>query len=155
MTKEEKIQLLRKHMYSDSLSCRLFCNNAEVYRLYRTERGYKTSLYCFNDGDEDSTSYACFLNNVRNKEDLVMGLTELRPFADDALEVARRMTDSDFVSFKLALICERQGKGGKISDTERIIVLPDQILRAMVIAQKVAAPVGAVLVQMLKIELDV
>ena len=151
MTKKEKMRLLRKHTRHDLLSCRLFYENPEYYQPVPDCRFEIDSL----DDEQSGYSYVYFLNNVQNKEDLILGLTELRPFADDALEVARQMTDFDFVNFKLALVHERQGENSKMSAAHRIIVLPAKILQAMIIADKAVAPVGSALVRILETELEV
>lgn len=151
MTKKEKMRLLRKHTGSDSLSRRLFYKRTDYYQPNFSDT-WKMGI---DNLDDECGSYKDFLDNVQNKEDLVLGLTELRPFADDALKVAIQMTDFDFINFKLALVCERQGKDSKMSTAYRTIVLPARILQAMIIADKARAPVGSVLVRILKRELGV
>jgi len=58
--------------------------------------------------DFEITDYNRFLDTVETLEDLIEGLAELSPFADDALDVAESMTANDFTIFKLALIHERK-----------------------------------------------
>lgn len=153
MTKKEKMRLLRRHIYHDSLSCRLFYKDPG-YEYYQSNPECKFEIDSLDDG-QSGYSYVFFLDNVGNKEDLVLGLTELRPFADDALEIARDMTDQDFADFKRKLALERRGEDSAMSTAHRIIVLPSQIFRAMMMADKARAPVGTALVRMLEVELGV
>ena len=58
--------------------------------------------------DFQSDSYKYFLDNVKSLTDLVEGLRQLSPFADDALAVAEKMNEKDFTKFKQALSGERR-----------------------------------------------
>ena len=149
MTKKEKLKLLNAHKRQSTLTVRLFTTHPGTSQHFPD---WKMDIYNL---DDEIASYTCFLDNVKNKEDLIQGLTELKPFADDALEVACKMSDDDFITFKRELISERQGKSSNMPPAYLALVLPDKIMQAIILAQKAAAPLGAALIRILEVELGV
>ena len=127
--------------------------DAEEWQLSRRLFG-KDAGYDINDLEE--ASYVYFLDHVQSHDDLIAGLRELSPLADDALEVAERMSNRDFSKFKLALARERechgQGEESAFPAKYRILVLPRRFIQGSVLAEQFAAPLGAVLVRMLELE---
>lgn len=106
-------------------------------------------------GLDEMSQYVSFLDKVNPLEDLVRGLAELSPFADDALVVAKSMTEGDFCTFKLALPFERRGDESKMPERFGSILLPDRFIPAIFLSEKAGAPLGATLVRILEVELGV
>ncbi len=104
-------------------------------------------------GLDEMSQYVSFLDKVSSLEDLVRGLTELSPFADDALVVVKSMGESDFCTFKLALPSEHRGDERKLPERFGNILLPDRFIQAIILSEKAGAPLGATLVRILEGEL--
>lgn len=109
--------------------------------------------------DFEFSSYIYFLDQAKSVNDLIEGLRELSPFADDALAVAEHMSEQDFIDFKLALIKERQAV--KQEELESCmprrfgpLVLPKRILDVQLrgIPEKFRVPLGTALVRVLEIK---
>ncbi len=94
------------------IQCReLFGRNTEAEQS-SDESHTPGDIYCL-------TLWHCthFLDEVKSVADLTEGLFQLSPFAEDALEVALCMSETDFIEFKLALVQERKaarGEGGSM-----------------------------------------
>ncbi len=104
-------------------------------------------LELFDFREED---YAFFLDNVRLLADLIRGLRALSPFADDALDVAESMTESDFVDFKLAIAYERaqaEKQGSRMPEQFLSLTIPLQFLLASSVAEKYQVDLGVALLQ--------
>ncbi len=99
-------------------------------------------------------NYTYFLDNVRSLQDLLKGLEELSPFADDALDVARSMTERDFCDFKLALAHERWQGESRMPERFFHLLIPDKFIAGQPIAEKFEAPLGAVLIRIMEIEAE-
>ncbi len=107
------------------------------------------------DSLDDMSQYVRFLDSVTTREELVEGLRELSPFADDALAAAERMTPEEFSDFKMRLSLERKGEDSEMPLAFTPILLPDRFLPAISLAQKAAAPLGTTLVRLLEHELGI
>ena len=83
-----------------------------IYDAYEPYCLSKRLFQCNEPGNElidfELSDYTRFLDKVSSLRDLVEGLYELSPFADDALDMAESMNDLDFSVFKLALVNERK-----------------------------------------------
>lgn len=97
-------------------------------------------------------NYTYFLDNVTCCEDLVEGLKQLSPFADDALLIAQGMSKQKFNKFKHTLIKERRGEESNASKNFRIITMPKRFLPATLLADKFQVPLGTALIQLLETE---
>ena len=104
---------------------------------------------------DEMSQYVHFIDNIRSRNELIRGFKALSPFADDALAVAKGMTEQDFWSFKLALPSERRGEGGKMPECFGTLLLPDRFLGAISLAEKAATPLGTALVRILETELGI
>ena len=151
MNKKDMRRLLHKHIRHDSLSTRLFTEHSERYYSDEKLRDRKIAIWNL---DDEVASYKWFLDNASSLDDLILGLTELCPFADDALAVAQQMSEDDFVDFKLCLVAERRGEDSSMSEAYRTIVLPEKILQGMLLAEKTKVPLGAALVRIFETEIE-
>lgn len=136
---------------------RTFINKGLSTSLFRNKewtKGARIDIHSFGDGSDVEGSYIYFLDNVSSLEELNQGLEELSPFADDALEVTKSMSERDFCDFKLALPAERDGKDGHMPEQFVSLLLPTRLLKAMFLSQKAAAPLGTTLIRMLEVELE-
>ncbi len=104
--------------------------------------------------DFELFNYTYFLDNVKSLEDLLKGLEELSPFADDALEVAELMTERDFCDFKLALVHERKREESYMPERFFCLLIPDRIFAAQPIAEMFKVPLGAALIRIVEIEAE-
>lgn len=102
--------------------------------------------------DFEIFNYNYLLDNSKTLKDLLAGLVELSPLADDALEIAKYMTSKDFYDFKLALIYERKLCKGEengeslISEKYSVLLIPRLFMYAFFIAEKFEVPLGAALI---------
>ena len=108
--------------------------------------------------DFEAENYVYFLDHIRSLGDLLRGLSELSPLADDALDVAERMDEQGFLEFKIALAHERGLKarvecGSKISPRYDHLLIPELFLAAIPVAEQCEAPLGAALVRMMTLRL--
>jgi hypothetical protein len=124
-------------------------------------RGWSVSKELFGDTgcdihDFESYNYVYFLDNVNSLEDLVKGLTELSPLFDEALIVARKMTENDFFDFKLQLAHERKIVKSEIYEESKLqrkyfpIVLPSIFISAHLITEKYEVPLGVALIRIVR-----
>jgi len=118
---------------------------------------FRPSRYPWRDihNFDEMSQYVYFLDTAGSQEELIEGLTELSPFADDALAVAQGMTNLDFAIFKLALLFERRGEGNKMPKQFASILLPDRFVPAILLAEKARTPLGTALVRILEVELEI
>lgn len=109
-------------------------------------------MYCFT-----LWHYTHFLDEVKSIADLIEGLFQLSPFADDALEVALGMSESDFIEFKLELVQGRKAarEGGESVMLERYyaLLLPNRFPMAIVLADKARVSLGVALIRLMETEL--
>ncbi len=107
--------------------------------------------------DFEITDFGRFLDTVQTLGDLIEGLAELSPFADDALSVAESMTSDDFVTFKLALIHERKivsGEEDLVSNMPKqfvILLLPAQFMEAFFIAEQFQVSLSVAMIRNLEV----
>ena len=104
--------------------------------------------------DFELFNYAYFLDNAKSLEDLVRGLEELSPLADDALDIARTMTERDFCDFKLALVHERKQEESRMPEKFVRLLLPDNFMIGQPMAEKFEVPLGAAVIRLIEIEKD-
>ena len=126
-------------------------------KLMGTPRGVSREL--FGDvgcdiNDFELFNYVYFLDNVKSLRDLLKGLEELSPLADDALEVAKLMTEQDFWNFKRTLVYERKQKESRMLQKFFHLLIPDRFLAGQQIAKKARVPLGAVLIRIMEWEAE-
>jgi hypothetical protein len=103
--------------------------------------------------------YNRFLDDVRSRSDLVEGLEALSPFADDALDIALRMSEEEFIGFKLALahergIASREEFGTQLKPRYFQLVVPTLFAEATLVAEEWAVPLGVVLIRLMDRKMD-
>lgn len=138
----------------------------DVEEEYETAGQWRVSPKLFGDVgvniyDFQAYNYVYFIDHVTSKEELVRGLRELSPLADDALEIAERMDDLAFVQFKLALKRERSSveRDGRSSMPLRlplrygVLLIPKRFFEALPLSEKYEVPLGAVLIRIMEKEL--
>lgn len=97
--------------------------------------------------------YIYFLDHVETVSDLVRGLEELSPFADDALEIAEWMSREEFEEFQKVVPAHHQAvrEGNEpteeLSDRFTLILLPEQFFSALSIAESAAVSLGVALIR--------
>jgi len=101
--------------------------------------------------DFEAYNYIYFLDNVKSIEDLLEGLCQLSPLADDALEVAEHMDQQDFYEFKLALAYERR-QDSKLPNKYSALVIPNWFIYAIPVTDKCKIPLGAALIRVIESE---
>lgn len=109
--------------------------------------------------------YKYFLDNVKSLTDLVEGLRQLSPFADDALAVAEKMSEKDFRKFKRALPGERRALPGLYEEQLSLyskleppkmprkyfaILVPKQFIISGFVAEEFEICLGVALIQIMK-----
>jgi len=104
--------------------------------------------------DFEISNYVYFLDNVKSIQDLLAGLDELSPFADDALAIAEKMNEKTFLLFKLDLTCERHGESNNTSHRFASIFIPSQFIQAQLIAQEFKVPLGSSLIRIFELDLS-
>ncbi len=100
-----------------------------------------------NDFQIDNYTY--FLDNVASCEDLVRGLRQLSPLADDALLIAGGMSEREFRRFKRALAKERRGEYSNAPKKFRVIIMPERFTPAILLADKFQVPLGTALIKLM------
>ena len=78
--------------------------------------------------DFDGEAYIFFIDNVESHGGLIEGLDSLSPFADDALAVAKRMTQGDFDEFKKYLRLKPRWKGSLVLKRTEIGEMPGKYI---------------------------
>ncbi len=101
--------------------------------------------------DFETHNYTYFLDNVKSLEDLLEGLNQLSPFADDALKVAESMNQQDFCEFKLTLAYERRMEDSKMPKRYITLALPKWFLYSIPLADKAIVPLGATLIRLIEL----
>ena len=88
-------------------------------------------------------NYLYFLEHVGSLDDLVDGLAQLSPFADDALDAAEGMSHMDFADFKIALPQERRAAHGdgvsRMPKKFHAILLPKHFIIPIKLSKQAAA----------------
>jgi len=146
MTPRRTLEEMQKLMYGNSgctLSPELFGKNAGA--------GIGDML------DFEICDYRYFIDNVESLQDLILGLTKISPFADDALNIAESMDVLDFSTFKLALTKERKAAEDDSAEScmpDRFIplVLPERFISAILLAEAAAVALGVALIRILETE---
>ena len=132
-----------------------------------SDRGVKALVRLFEkprDYDFDMSDYTCFIDRVKSRKDLVEGLRQLSPFADDALEMAEKMDEIDFKKFKRALPRERRAfaeliegeqlflfprmKGPKMPRKFFTLLIPKRFIQAALLAEKGETTLGVALMRL-------
>ena len=103
-----------------------------------------------NDFQIDNYTY--FLDNVKSCEDLIRGLRQLSPLADDALLVAEDMSEREFHKFKHVLAKERRGEYSNAPKKFRVIMMPSLFTPAILLADKFQVPLGTALIKLIERE---
>ena len=129
-----------------------FDDNNLAERLFAQNRHNRWGLVEF-----EMVDYIWFLDHVSSPADLIEGLEELSPFADDALDIAISMTELDFITFKLVLAIERRvaesGEGeSKMSKLYHNLLLPNRFIEALSLAEKARTSMGLALYRMIEVE---
>lgn len=103
--------------------------------------------------DFEFDAYRYFLDNVESLSDLIEGLAHLSPFADDALDVAEKMSLKDFVRFKKALarmreqVAKDRQAPPKFPRRYETLVVPAKFLEASFLASRFQAPLGVAMIR--------
>ena len=117
---------------------------------------WKLSPILFGEEVRDITdfmsyNYVFFLDHVASREELVRGLRELSPLADDALDIAEHISDQDFIKFKLALRRERASikkfSKGTMPPEYLALVIPVRFPEAILAAEEFEEPLGVTLIR--------
>ncbi len=128
-------------------------------RLNVLEYGWGVSPELFGDVgvniyDFQAHNYVYFLDHVTSKEELIRGLRELSPLADDALDVAEKMDDRAFARFKHALKRERSpvyGDGRNSMPLRYgVLLLPRRFLEALPLTEEYDVSLGVVLIRIME-----
>jgi hypothetical protein len=144
---------LGKPVFRDwDIQCReLFGQNPEA-EPSSDELCTPADMYCFT-----IWHYTHLLDNVKSLSDLIEGLFQLSPFADDALEVALAMSEADFIEFKLVLVQERKSARGegesKMLEKYFSLVLPERFSMAIMLSGQAAVSLGPALIRIMETEL--
>jgi len=104
--------------------------------------------------DFELCNYRFFLNNVKSVNQLLEGLQHLSPLADDALAVAEKMKEQDFLSFKKVLQYERKMKDSKLPNEYTPLVIPQRFIQAGLLSEKFGVSLGTALIRMMESEIN-
>lgn len=132
-----------------------FAERAERMWAVSSGYGWHLSPELFGDvgcniNDFMTFNYVHLLDHAWSVEDLIAGLQELSPIADDALDVAIAMTAVDFAVFKLARARDKaSGNQGPTAVPQQFfpLLIPARFIKGVAIAEKFNAPLGAVLIR--------
>ncbi len=107
--------------------------------------------------DFDMHGYIYFLDNVKSLVNLREGLEHLSPLADDALAIAEKMSERDFLRFKKALVHERKAYESDLYYSRmprkyQPIVIPQRFFYAIMMAEEFKTPLGVVLIRIAELE---
>jgi hypothetical protein len=110
-------------------------------------------LYSVLMTDFEMDHYVYFLDHVTTREELVKGLEELSPFADDALLIADWMNDQEFLEFSEILPLYRESvRSGRedVSMPEKYdaLLLPELLLHALRVAPEASVSLGVALIRL-------
>ena len=101
-------------------------------------------------------NYNNLLDNAKSLQDIIDGLRELSPLADDALEVVESMNDNDFYNFKLALAYER--RSAELDDESKMprrynpLLIPERFLSAGYLTKEFDVTLGVALIRIMEEE---
>lgn len=143
-----------------TLEERKYAMDEAVARREDYRRGWPVRLFNGDIMTFEPEDYTYFLDRVAtSRKRLIEGLSELSPFADDALTVAEQMSDLDFSRFRQALAKERQRAGdprisGIFPAKWQCILLPAAFIQAAPARIQYGAPLGCVLIKLAEIERD-
>ncbi len=121
------------------------------YDLYLSGRLFGHNMATYGIVDFEMSDYCYFLDNVKSLDDLIVGLVELSPFANDALNIAQKMSPIDFSVFKLALPRERMAVDGAprcMPEKFVALLLPSLFLEALFISSKARVSLGITLLRL-------
>lgn len=111
------------------------------------ERLFDSGMIDINDFEEHNYNY--FLDHVFSLDELLTGLLQLSPFANDALSVAEKMNEQDFRRFKSALAKERSCESKSVFPGKfRSLILPKSFIQATIMAERYEVPLGVALIQL-------
>lgn len=132
---EQQIKKLEEKLESWSLSKELFGNVIDM-------------------NDFESDNYKYFLDNVKSRQDLVRGLNELSPFADDSLLVAQKMSERDFRKFKNTINYGSQNEYGESEVPKKYysLAIPQRFFEAVILEEKFRVSLGVILIRMAELE---
>jgi hypothetical protein len=100
--------------------------------------------------DFEIYNWLYFLDNVNSLEDLLEGLYQLSPLADDALEVAEQMSKQDFRKFKKALAKEREGENRTEPRKYQPLLIPKRFTLGALVAEKFEVSLGMAVIQLME-----
>ena len=112
------------------------------------------SEHLFGDGmidinDFESNNYNYFLDHVASLDELIAGLQQLSPLADDALSVAENMNERKFQRFKSALKAERDCKSRSAFPKKLgSLILPINFIQATVLTEIYEVSLGVALIKL-------
>ncbi|MGH7782247.1 MAG: hypothetical protein ACREO5_00155 [Candidatus Binatia bacterium] len=88
--------------------------------------------------------YSKAVDDAKTLPALIQTLAEWKRFAEDALAIAEKMTDADFVEFRMLLAKERRGKfaGEQFSEKYGAIVMPEKLLISSLVESQYKVPWG-------------
>jgi hypothetical protein len=99
-------------------------------------------------------NYFFFLENMKSWRDLIDGLEQLSPLADDALEVAETMSNQDFYVFKITLARASQ-EFVQIPLEYVAILTPNIFSLACPVTEKMAVTLGCAAIRIMELNLHV
>ena len=99
-------------------------------------------------------NYTFFLDNVKSLNQLLEGLQDLSPLADDALNIVEKMKEQDFLIFKEALQYERKMEDSRLPNKYHPLVIPQKFILATLLAKEYEVPLGAALIRMMEVEIN-
>jgi len=99
-------------------------------------------------------NYTFFLDNVKSLNQLVEGLQNLSPLADDALSIAKKMKEQDFLIFKKVLQYERKMEDSRLPNKYLSLVIPQKFILANSLAEEYKVPLGAALIRVIELEIN-
>ncbi len=138
-------------------------NSQQKLRSKLKNPGWGLSADLFGEemlvADFSPVRWVYFLDHIGSIRDLVRGLEELSPLADDALLVAQAMNEQEFAEFKLALARERRVATGEIGESNfpskyLLLLYPALFMPASMLAQQFHVCLGASLIRMVELGLE-
>lgn len=104
--------------------------------------------------DFEANNYTFFLDNIKSLNQLLEGLQHLSPLVDDALSIAEKMKEKDFMKFKKDLQYERKMEDSRLPNKYHPLIIPQRFVLAIFSAEKYEVPLGTALIQMMKSEIN-
>jgi len=103
--------------------------------------------------DFEASHYNYFLDHVSSLNELITGLQELSPLADNALSIAENMNEREFQRFKSALKKERNREfTSALPKKFGPLLLPNNFISATMLAEKYEVALGVALIQLAEIK---